>query len=426
VAGPDRDPSDEEDGMSERKPQSRLSVPLALGLGLVLGALGTWAYGPARGTVAAVPEPAPASAPAPQNAPPPNPNLTYSTYEPVDGKGGEEVSGPYEVVKDWPQPVTEGWTINAEGIYVDSPDRIIAVGRGTRKSPWTSFWGPGAFRGLGRPVAPEDQKQQRMIVVYNREGKVIESWDQWSPLLPDVQQVQANPYDPEHHIWIATDESLVELTNDGKTHVKTIDVKDIPPADTQNGNFVVEHYAWASNGDLWAAGGHRLVRFSKEGKFLSAFGKPGGGPGELGIVGEGLHGNGIHGVVIDSTRNRMYVDDRVNSRVVVFDLNGQFLDQWPNIVAPYCIRLTADGRYLWVSDGYTQKIMKYDALTGKLVQGSTWGTMGIAPGSIWGFHYFTTDNEGSLYVGEDMAFRIQKFVPRKDGNPVQLIGSLMQ
>ena len=265
-----------------------------------------------------------------------------------------------------------------------------------------------------------------MIVVYNRQGKVVESWDQWSPLLVDVQLVQENPYDPEHHIWIATDESLVELTRDGKTHVKTLDVKDIPPAQTQNGNFVVEFFAFASNGDLWAAGGHRMVRFSKDGKFVSAFGKAGTGPGEFGIVGEGLHGNGIHGVVIDSNRNRMYVVDRVNSRIDIFDLSGKFLDQWPNIVGAYGIRLTADGRYAWVNDGYTQKVMKYDALTGKLVPGSTWGTMGIAPGSIWGFHFFTTDSEGSLYVGEDMAFRIQKFVPRRDGNPVQVIGPLMQ
>ena len=122
----------------------------------------------------------------------------------------------------------------------------------------------------------------------------------------------------------------------------------------------------------------------------------------------------------------MYVVDRVNSRIDVFDLSGKFLDQWPNIVGAYGIRLTADGRYAWVNDGYTQKVMKYDALTGKLVPGSTWGTMGIAPGSIWGFHFLTTDSEGSLYVGEDMAFRIQKFVPRKDGNPIQIIGPLMQ
>ena len=397
-------------------------------LGMAVGGVGAWSRGPA---VAAGPEQARNQAPAqaqpapPQNRPPQNPNTVYSNYEPVNGKGGEEVSGPYQVVKGWPQPVTEGWTINAETMYAESPDRIIAVGRGTRKSPWTTFWGPGAFRGLGRAVPPEEQKTQRMIVVYNRAGKVVESWDHVSPLLVDVQLIKANPYDPEHHLWIATDESLVELTHDGK-HVKTLDVKDIPPSETQNGKFVVEFFDFASNGDLWAAGGNRMVRFSKDGKFVSAFGKPGNGPGEFGIVGEGLHGNGIHGVVIDSKRNRMYIVDRVNSRIDVFDLNGKFLDQWPNIPGPYGLRLTADGQYAWVNDGYTQKVMKYEALTGKLVPGSTWGTMGIAPGAIWGFHHFTTDSEGSLYVGEDMAYRIQKFVPRKDGNPVQLIGPLMQ
>ncbi len=362
-----------------------------------------------------------------QGAPPPlNPNTVYETYSPVDGKGGEEVSGPYEVVKGWPQQVTPGWTINAEGIYVESPDRIVAVGRGTHKSPWTAFWGPAAFRGLGKAIPPDEQRQQRMVVVYNRAGKVIESWDQWASILPDVQQVQENPYDPEHHVWIATDDSLEEFTRDGKTHVKSISVKDVPQAQGQKPRFVVEHFAFVPNGDILAAGGYSITRFSKDGRFVSIFGKPGSGPGELGIVGEGLHGNGIHGVVIDPNRNRLYIDDRVNSRIQVFDMNGKFLDAWPYIPGPYCIRITANGRYLWISDGYTQKIMKYDAMTGKLVPGSTWGTMGIAPGSIWGFHWFTTDSEGNLYVGEDMAFRIQKFVPRKDGNPVQLIGQLMQ
>lgn len=99
-------------------------------LTLSLGALSLVGLGAALGSQT---QPA-----APQNQPPQNPNTVYSSYSPVDGKGGEDVSGPYEIVKGWPQPVTPGWTINAEGIYVESPDRIIAVGRGTRKSPWTT------------------------------------------------------------------------------------------------------------------------------------------------------------------------------------------------------------------------------------------------------------------------------------------------
>ena len=159
--------------MSEQKRHSGLSVTLALGLGVALGALGTWSYGAAREVAAAGLQQGPASA-LPQGALASNTNVISSAYEPVDGKGGEEVSGPYQVVKGWPQPVVEGWTINAETMYAESPDRIIAVGRGTRKSPWTTFWGPAAFRNLGKPIPPAEQKQQRMIVVYNRQGTVVE------------------------------------------------------------------------------------------------------------------------------------------------------------------------------------------------------------------------------------------------------------
>lgn len=382
--------------------------------------------GPSQGALAqAQATPAPAPNQLPPVGPPANPNLRHSTYVPVDGKGGQEVSGPYEVVKGWPPPLIEGWTINAEGIYVESPDRIIAVGRGTRKFPWTAFWGPGAFRSLGQPIAADEQKRGSMIVVYDRSGKVIESWDQWSSILPDVQQVQANPYDPERHLWIATGRGVVQLTRDGKRHVNTLDAEDVPQADPRNPRFTVEHFAWAANGDLYTSGGYQVVRFSKDGKHLSTFGTPGNAPGQFGVYGQGLAGAGIHGIVIDSNRNRLYVADRVNSRIQVFDLNGKLLDLWPNITAPYSIRLTHDGQYLWVGDGYTQKFAKYEAVTGKLVPGSTWGTMGIAPGAFWGIHHFTTDSEGSLYVGEDLAYRIQKFVPRKDGNPTQLIGPLM-
>jgi len=396
-----------------KRTRSLVGAIVVVGVGATLAAA-SWSMASAQAGTA------PAQNPLPPVGPPVNPNLRHSTYSPVNGKGGQEVSGAYEVAKDWPQPVIEGWTINAEGIYVESPDRIIAVGRGTRKFPWTAFWGPGAFRSLGQAIAPADQKRGSMIVVYDRSGKVIESWDQWQSILPDVQQVQANPYDPERHLWIATGQGVVQLTRDGKRHVNTLDAMDVPQP-----RFVVEHFAWAANGDLYTSGGYQIVRFSKDGKYISAFGKPGSAPGEFGVYGQGLAGAGIHGVVIDSNRNRLYVADRVNSRIQVFDLDGKHLDVWPNIPAPYAMRLTQDGQHLWVGDGYTQKFAKYEALTGRLVPGSTWGTTGIAPGAFWGIHYFTTDREGNLYVGEDLAYRIQKFVPRKDGNPVQIIGPLM-
>src|ERR1700741_1937804 len=148
--------------MSKQTRHSGMSVTVALGLGLALGALGTWSLGAARAVAAAgLQQGEPAALP--PGALASNTNVLSSAYAPVDGKGGEEVSGPYQVVKGWPQPVVDGWTINAETMYAESPDRIIAVGRGTRKSPWTTFGGPAGFRNRGKPIPPAEQKQQRMI-----------------------------------------------------------------------------------------------------------------------------------------------------------------------------------------------------------------------------------------------------------------------
>jgi hypothetical protein len=73
--------------------------------------------------------------------PPVNPNLRHSTYSPVDGKGGQEVSGAYEVAKGWPQPVIEGWTINADLRRVAGSDH--RGGPGHSKVPVDRFLGTG-------------------------------------------------------------------------------------------------------------------------------------------------------------------------------------------------------------------------------------------------------------------------------------------
>lgn len=351
-------------------------------------------------------------------------NTRLFTYEPVDGKGGQEVSGPYRVVLNWPQALRDGWTTIGVAIYVESPDRIYVAGRGEARDQYERLWGPVTVRALGREVPKDERRSEHIVCVYDRNGKLIESWEQWNSTITGVQRIQVSPYDPERHIWIATGGPILEFTHDGKTLVRTIGAKDVPQADPQDPRFVVEELAWMPNGDMYAAGGYQVMKFSKEGKYLSAFGKPGRGAGEFGTVGNALNGGGIHGVAVDPARHRIYISDRVNSRIEVFDENGKYLDQWPHIVAPYCIRLTKDGRYLWVSDGYVMKFGKYDALTGKLVPSSTWGTFGAAPGALWGIHYFTTDSEGNLYTAEDYGGRAQKFVPRKDGNPEQRIGQL--
>ena len=79
----------------------------------------------------------------------------------------------------------------------------------------------------------------------------------------------------------------------------------------------------------------------------------------------------------------------------------------------------ADDQHLWVSDGVTNKILKY-SLDGKLL--SAWGTYGQFPGGLWGGHQISVDADGNLYVAEVFNGRAQKLRPKRGADPKALVG----
>ena len=86
----------------------------------------------------------------------------------------------------------------------------------------------------------------------------------------------------------------------------------------------------APNGDIFVGDGHggesnaRVVKFSKDGTFIKAWGTRGTGPGEFELP---------HGLAMD-TSGRLFVGDRGNSRVQIFDQDGNFLDEWKQFGRP--------------------------------------------------------------------------------------------
>src|SRR6266702_2598679 len=84
------------------------------------------------------------------------------------------------------------------------------------------------------------------------------------------------------------------------------------------------------DGNLWVTDGHvansngRVVKFSKDGKFIKAWGKKGSGTGEFDTP---------HSIAMDS-RGRLFVADRGNNRIQIFDQEGRFLDQWKQFGRP--------------------------------------------------------------------------------------------
>jgi sugar lactone lactonase YvrE len=101
----------------------------------------------------------------------------------------------------------------------------------------------------------------------------------------------------------------------------------------------------APNGDIFVADGHggksnaRIVKFSKDGRFIRTWGKRGSGPGEFGE---------LHAIAMDSA-GRLFVGDRGNNRIQIFDQDGKFLSEWRQFGRPTAVYIDR-GDVLYVAD----------------------------------------------------------------------------
>jgi sugar lactone lactonase YvrE len=127
--------------------------------------------------------------------------------------------------------------------------------------------------------------------------------------------------------------------------------------------------------------------------------------------------NTVHGIDIDRDR-RVYVSDRGNMRIQIFDENGKYLDQFGGLRQPQHVMVTADG-HLGIVGGNNNKVTKFD-LKGKLI--ASWGTQGTFPGGLWNMHQLSVDSDGNLYIAEATGGRTQKFRPRPGADRSRLIG----
>ncbi len=123
----------------------------------------------------------------------------------------------------------------------------------------------------------------------------------------------------------------------------------------------------APNGDIYIADGHgtgtndRIVKYSKDGKFIKAWGKHGKAQGEFDTP---------HGIALDSD-GRLYVADRVNSRIQIFDADGKFIAEWKQFGRPSSVFIDKKGM-LYAADSQSD---------GKRNPGFKWG---IRVGSVEG------------------------------------------
>ncbi|HYM23805.1 MAG TPA: NHL repeat-containing protein, partial [Vicinamibacterales bacterium] len=121
-------------------------------------------------------------------------------------------------------------------------------------------------------------------------------------------------------------------------------------------------------------------------------------------------------IAVDKNR-RIYLADRSNHRIQVFDENGGLLDVWPGLRQPNDILVSAD-QHVWVADGTNAKVLEYDT-NGRLLY--WWGTYGTFPGQFWEIHQMSIDSEGNFYAADSFGGRTQKYRPRKTADRAKLI-----
>ena len=202
-----------------------------------------------------------------------------------------------------------------------------------------------------------------------------------------------------------------------------------PPLPPINGYFrQVTDMAWDADGNTYISDGYinsRVAKVDKNGKWLLSFGTPGSGPGQL---------NTPHSIAVDAKGN-VYVADRGNNRIQVFDGNGTYereirFDKVPfdyanaqpaigNKVAPDAKGTQSPGA-AWtvcITPGPHQVLYASDSFPGRIyklsLDGKVLGVLGESGKQLKQFgwiHEIACPSENTLYVAELLNWRVQKLI----------------
>lgn len=323
-------------------------------------------------------------------------------------QGGTDDFGPYEPVAHWMQPIRAGYLERGVSVFAESANRILF----TSDLEFVPRRGPG---GAGPPRPADASPDHHFVMVLDASGQVIEEWKQWDSLFKMPHRIAISPYDPQRCVWIIDreNEQVFKFSHDGKRLLMTLGEKGVIGNDDRHFGRPTD-IAFLPDGSFYIADGYtntRIIKFDRNGNYVFQWGSEGSGPGQFKVQ--------VHDVATDSS-GRVFVADRGNNRIQIFDAHGKYLEQWPNIRAPSYIHITRDG-YVWVVSGQGNRIAKYD-LSGRLL--TYWGMYGTFPGGLDDPHDLSVAPDGTLYVSifSTQKVGLEKFVPRPGAERRRLIG----
>lgn len=252
---------------------------------------------------------------------------------------------------------------------------------------------------------PNSPVKCKTILIINKDnGKLITSWGGNLFIMPHGLTV-----DNENNIWVTGVglHQVFKFSHDGKLLLKLGEAK-VAGNDSLHFNKPTD-IAIAGDGSFYVSDGYgnsRIVKFSATGKYLFEWGKKGVKENEFNIP---------HGISLDKNCN-VYVADRENNRVLVFDSTGNFIKQITDDTFGAICSVAFDKTQskLFAIDDFTFLKVKHRGSdvfifdTAGKVQ-TRFGRSGSYEGNTSWYHDLIIDKDENIYVGDILRNTIQKF-----------------
>jgi len=325
---------------------------------------------------------------------------------------------PYKAVKDFPSLPPNAYFGEVAGVAVNSKGHVFVFSRGNTTGP--------AYGAAAAQLFEFDSDGH-----YIREiGHNLYAWS----------FAHTVKIDPQDNIWVTDKGSDMvikfnpagrvvmvfgrkqEASDEGTGPVKHVR----PPLPPVDGMFrQVTDVAWDAAGDTFISDGYinsRVAKVDKDGNWIKSWGEPGEGPGQFNVP---------HSIATDAQGN-VYVADRGNRRIQVFDGDGKFLRQMTiDVPAPPDARpaigpkpTTTTGTMapgapwaICITPGPHQVLFSADAFPGRIYKlslgGKVLGMLGESGKQLKQFgwiHELACPSENELYVAELLNWRVQKLL----------------